>query len=210
MKVELKSRETLGTTSAKAARRQNLTPATVYGGTIESTSVLVKTSELEQILREQGRNAVFQVVLDGEKEAQVMFANIQREPLTREILNVELRHLEAGQKVIVSVPVTLLDVGVIVDATVNQSLLEIEVEVAPADIPSGFEISVQGMEIGDSKLVSDLELPEGVVVLDDADEPIVSIAPPVDEPEEDEEAEEVDPAAVETTEQSNEEEEEEG
>lgn len=209
MKVELKSRETLGTTSAKAARRQNLTPATVYGGTIESTSVLVKTSELEQILREQGRNAVFQVVLDGEKEAQVMFANIQREPLTREILNVELRHLEAGQKVIVSVPVTLLDVGVIVDATVNQSLLEIEVEVAPADIPSGFEISVQGMEIGDSKLVSDLELPEGVVVLDDADEPIVSIAPPVDEPEEDEEAEEVDPAAVETTEQSNEEEEEE-
>lgn len=210
MKVELKSRETLGTTSAKAARRQNLTPATVYGGTIESTSVLVKTSELEQILREQGRNAVFQVVLDGEKEAQVMFANIQREPLTREILNVELRHLEAGQKVIVSVPVTLLDVGVIVDATVNQSLLEVEVEVAPADIPSGFEISVQGMEIGDSKLVSDLELPEGVVVLDDADEPIVSIAPPVDEPEEDEEAEEVDPAAVETTEQSNEEEEEEG
>ena len=210
MKVELKSRETLGTTSAKAARRQNLTPATVYGGTIESTSVLVKTSELEQILREQGRNAVFQVVLDGEKEAQVMFANIQREPLTREILNVELRHLEAGQKVIVRDPVTLLDVGVIVDATVNQSLLEIEVEVAPADIPSGFEISVQGMEIGDSKLVSDLELPEGVVVLDDADEPIVSIAPPVDEPEEDEEAEEVDPAAVETTEQSNEEEEEEG
>lgn len=210
MKVELKSRETLGTTSAKAARRQNLTPATVYGGTIESTSVLVKTSELEQILREQGRNAVFQVVLDGEKEAQVMFANIQREPLTREILNVELRHLEAGQKVIVSVPVTLLDVGVIVDATVNQSLLEIEVEVAPADIPSGFEISVQGMEIGDSKLVSDLDLPEGVAVLDDADEPIVSIAPPVDEPEEDEEAEEVDPAAVETTEQSNEEEEEEG
>lgn len=205
MKVELKSRETVGTTSAKAARRQNLTPATVYGGTIESTSVLIATPQLDQILREQGRNAVFNVVLDGEKEAQVMFANIQRDALTSTILNVELRHIEAGQKVTVTIPVTLLEVGTIVDATVNQNLLEIEVEVAPADIPSGFEVSVEGMEIGDSKLVSELDVPEGVTVLTDGEEPIVTIAPPEAEEEETETEEEVDPAAVETTEQSNEE-----
>lgn len=204
MKVELKSRETVGTTSAKAARRQNLTPATVYGGSIESTSVLIPTPELDQILREQGRNAVFDVVLDGEKEAQVMFANIQRDALTSTILNVELRHIEAGQKVVVTIPVTLLEVGTIVDAMVNQNLLEIEIEVAPADIPSGFEVSVEGMEIGDSKLVSELDIPEGITVLTDGDEPIVSIAPPEAEEETDTE-EEVDPAAVETTEQSNDE-----
>ncbi len=209
MKIELKSRDQVGTSSAKAARRQNLTPATIYGGSIDSSSVLIKTSDLDQILREQGSNAVFDVVLDGDKESQVMFANIQRDPVKDDILNVELRHLEAGQKVQVTIRIDLQDTDRITDATINQNMMEIDIVVAPADIPSAFTLSVEGMEIGDTKVVSDLDIPESVEVLAEADEPVVSIAAPKVEVEETDE-EEVDPAMVETTEQAPEEVTEEG
>lgn len=201
MAIQVTTREKLGKSASKAARREGKTPITVYGKDFDAYSGLVETHEIEQLLRSEGRNAVFEVNIDGTPK-RVMFANIERNPIRNDILNLQLRVLAAGQKVEVQIPIEVLNTEVITEGVVTQTLMHVDVNVDPSNIPTSFEVDVDGMEIGDSKLVSDLGIPGDIEIITELDETVVSVAAPRVE-EEPEETEEIDPAAVETTAQSN-------
>ena len=64
-------------------------------------------------------------------------------------------------------------------------LRALEVECLPADIPTAITVDVSALNIGDSIHVSDLRLPRGVTVLNDAELTVVSVAAPTvaEEPE---------------------------
>jgi large subunit ribosomal protein L25 len=53
---------------------------------------------------------------------------------------------------------------------------EVHVECLPGQIPKHLELDVTEMHIGQHVEAKDLQLPEGVVLLDDADKVIVSIS----------------------------------
>lgn len=82
---------------------------------------------------------------------------------------------------------------------------DIEIICLPSLLPEYLEVDVSGMEIGDLFRLSDIKLPEGVVIheleLEDGhDRTIVNMQPPTVE-EVDEDAEDVDAADVPATEQ---------
>jgi large subunit ribosomal protein L25 len=64
---------------------------------------------------------------------------------------------------------------------------EISVECLPGAIPQQIVLDVSELEIGDHREASDLDLPKGVELLEEADRVIVSIAAPRLEEEEEEE-----------------------
>ena len=57
-------------------------------------------------------------------------------------------------------------------------LWEIEIECLPAQIPENIPVDVTPLKIGDSILVKDLALPEGVQVLADPEATVISLAAP--------------------------------
>jgi len=56
----------------------------------------------------------------------------------------------------------------------------VEVECMPTAVPEKLRAEVAALEIGDDIRVSDLKLPDGVKVIDDADAVVVAMAPPAD------------------------------
>ena len=71
-------------------------------------------------------------------------------------------------------------VGVKRDGGILQHVLrEIEIECLPDKIPANVEIDIAGLEIGQSFHVSDLKLEEGVEILTDPEEVILTIIAPV-------------------------------
>lgn len=196
MKLKAQKRERLGTSASKQARNDNKVPATIFGSDMEAQSVLIDRKEFDELLRELGRNAVFNIDLDGE-ETQVLIKNIDLSALKPEIYNVELNALTKGQKVTVPVTIVLKGLEDVKEGVVTQTLNEVEVETDPLDIPTEITLNVSDLVIGDTVVVSDLKVPENVTVLAEAEETVVVVAAPrVEEEPTDGDAEVAEPEVI--------------
>lgn len=185
MKLHAEKRETVGTGASKQARADKKIPAVVFGKEFGSTSVLIDAKEFEDLLRELGRNAVFNIDIEG-KETQVIIKNIDRSALKPEFYNVEMQAITKGQKVTVSITINIEGSEEVEEGIVTQVLNELEVEVAPADIPNEITVNVETMEIGDVLTVADLVTPSNLTVLSEDDTTVVVVSAPQleEEPEE--------------------------
>jgi large subunit ribosomal protein L25 len=196
MKLKAQKRERLGTSASKQARNDNKVPATIFGSDMDAQSVLIDRKEFDELLRELGRNAVFNIDLDGE-ETQVLIKNIDLSALKPEIYNVELNALTKGQKVTVPVTIVLEGLEDVKEGVVTQTLNEVEVETDPLDIPTEITLNVSDLVIGDTVVVSDLKVPENVTVLAEAEETVVVVAAPrVEEEPTDGDAEVAEPEVI--------------
>lgn len=195
MSIKAELRTKTGTGASKQARREGKIPATLYGKEVEATSLLVSAREFEALLKAEGSNAVFDVEFDG-KTQQVILKGFEKASLKDHFYSIDLEAISANQKLQVEVPLVLLNEETVKVGIVAQVFNTIEIETTPANIPNAFEIDVKGMEIGDTKSISDLELPAGVEILEDAEETIVSVIAPTEEPAEDEESEAAEPEVI--------------
>lgn len=195
MSIKAELRTKTGTGASKQARREGKIPATLYGKEVEATSLLVSAREFEALLKAEGSNAVFDVEFDG-KTQQVILKDFEKASLKDHFYSIDLEAISANQKLQVEVPLVLLNEETVKVGIVAQVFNTIEVETTPANIPNAFEIDVKGMEIGDTKSISDLEVPAGVEILEDAEETIVSVIAPTEEPAEDEESEAAEPEVI--------------
>ena len=123
-----------------------------------------------------------------------MIKEIQRHPVTYDILHVDFHRVSLTEEVTTRVPVELVgeSIGVKEGGILEFLLRELEIRCLPTEIPEHIAIDISHMRIGDSLRVGDLKLKEGITVLDDPETVIVLIAAPVvrEEIEEVEEAEE--------------------
>ncbi|HJB23256.1 50S ribosomal protein L25 [Jeotgalibaca ciconiae] len=195
MKLKAQKRERLGTSASKQARVDKKIPAVVFGKEFDSTAVLIDSKEFEDLLRSEGRNAVFNIDIDG-KETQVIIKNVDRSALKPEYYNVELQAITKGQKVTVTVTIVPNGAEEIKEGILTQTLNELEVETEPANIPSEIELDVSELVIGDTVTVSELTVPENVTVLSDPESTVIVISAPQLEEETDEDAEVAEPEVI--------------
>ncbi len=179
--LSVTTRDNSGKGAARSLRRSGRVPAIIYGHGREPQALSINTRDLEKLLEHiSAENTVIDLVLDG-KASRTLIREIQRHPFKRQILHVDFQELVAGEKVIVRLPVILMGVpdGVRMDGGIlDQTMRELEVEVDPANIPNHVEVDVTKMVIGSSLHVSDIQLPEGVEVVGDADASVAVVSAP--------------------------------
>jgi large subunit ribosomal protein L25 len=94
-------------------------------------------------------------------------------PVTDEVLHISFYVTDKNTEITSEVPVELTGLAPAQDMGIGfviQSLNEIHVRCLPANLPDHFEVDVTGLaNIGDSILVGDLKLPEGVELDSDMD-----------------------------------------
>ena len=202
-RIEVQPREGLGKGAVRALRRQGLIPGVVYGHNFGPIPVQVELEELKRLLHHESiESMLIRMKLNGREET-VMIKEIQRHPVTYDILHVDFHRVSLTEEVTTRVPIELVgeSIGVKEGGILEFLLRELEIKCLPTEIPEHITIDVSRMRIGDSLRVGDLELKEGITVLDDPDTVIVLIAAPVvreeiEEVEEAEEAEEEEPELV--------------
>ena len=174
-------RDAVGKGAARTLRSKGEIPAVIYGHGRESQALSLNARDLDKMLGNiQAESTVIEVTV-GSTTSKTLIREIQRHPIRRQILHVDFQALVAGEKVIVSIPILLTGVpeGVRLDGGVlDQTLRELEIEVDPSSIPDRIELDVTNMVIGDSKHVSDLVVPSGVEVQNDADTSVAVVAAP--------------------------------
>ena len=174
-------REVLGK-KVKTLRRQGLTPANIYGQRVDSQAVQVPTDELKHVLKTAGRNEIVYLRLDGDEPRPTFVREIQKNPVTDIILHVDFNQISLKEKVKADVPIHLVGLSPAVDTfggILMHGLDHVSVEALPTEVPSFLELDVSSLvEINQALHVSDLELPEDVTLLTDAEQVVAKVAPP--------------------------------
>ena len=108
--IEVEPRETLGKNASRRLRRAGLIPAVVYGGGREPVGVQVDPRPVEAALHSpMGLNTLIQLKLAGrDLRRMVLVREIQRHPVTEQLLHVDFVRVEMDRKIEVSVPVELV------------------------------------------------------------------------------------------------------
>lgn len=184
MKFTAQKRDGSGTSAAKQLRKEDLVPGVVYASDLDPINISMSVSDVEQIRRELGLNSVFDLELDG-KTRTVYVREISQSALKPSIYNISLQAIKKGQKLEMPLSIVIVNEDALADkeGVASTTSLEINVVADPATAPDSVEVDVTGLAIGDSVTAGELNLASDIELVTDADEVIVAISAPVEEPE---------------------------
>jgi len=187
------------TNSKQGLRREGFTPGVLYSRDIDSIPLAVSAKEFGKSLTTgAGANAIYSLVFsDGGKEEShlAMVKEIQKNSITGEFIHVDFHGISLAEKIHTKVPVVTAGEapGVKEGGILQHNLREIEVECLPTKIPEHISVDISGLGLGGQVNVRDLPQLEGVQILTDADDVILSVSAPRTEAEPTAEAEAAEP-----------------
>lgn len=151
-------RSEFGKGAARQVRREGRVPAVLYGHGTDPRHVSLPGHDVLLALRTP--NVLIRLEgLPGGNELALPKA-IQRDPIKGSIEHVDLILVRRGEKVTIEVPIQVSG-DVNPDGMLDQQLVQISIEAEATNIPTGIEVSVEGMNVGDAVHAGDLNLPEG-------------------------------------------------
>lgn len=175
-------RRRLGKGGSRAVRRDGFVPAILYGSGDESVPIKVNAHVFETLVRTPGGvHSVIDFKLPGADEIMALIREVQRDPITRDIVHVDFQRIKAGVPVTVGLPIALTGTpeGVKIGGVLEFISREIEVKCLPRHVMSRYEVDVSGLNIGDSLQVKDLEIPSMEILTEPGRTIAVVVAPTV-------------------------------
>ena len=191
--LQIQKRTTEGK-KVKTLRNQGITPIHLYGSEFDSASMQVKMSELINILNLAGFSSPI-TLNDGKNDIIAFAREVQRHPLTEQILHVDFQIVGKDDQVEVEVPINLIGESPAVKnlGGVLIKLMEtIRVSSKVDSVPKSLELDISVIEsLEQSILVGEIEIAEGVQIVSDETFAVARVIPPRIEVEEEEVEEEI-------------------
>jgi large subunit ribosomal protein L25 len=181
-------------------------PATFYGKMVDPVSMFVELPDFLSVIHgDAGTNVILELEIKDAPQVKgkqtVIIKDMQRDPIKGDILHIDFMKISMAEEIQATIPVVISgeSTGVKLGGVLQHTIREVNIKCLPGNMPDQFELDVTELDIGDNIHVSDLPQMEGVEVLDDQEEILVSVVPPtkVEEPvvAEEEELEEEEAAA---------------
>jgi len=159
--VEAAPRDSRGKNEARRLRVTGKVPAVLYGDKGDALALSVNTKQVSQILRSAtGHNTLFQVAIAG-KEQPAIVKDWQVDPVTGNLLHVDLLRVAMDVRMRVNVPVHTFGepAGVKVQGGIFETVTrEVEIECLPGEIPTEFRLDISHLMIGMQLRVSDIQI----------------------------------------------------
>ena len=198
-KLTLEKREVTGK-KIKSLRASGLIPSVIYG---EKTLVLTSSEYVatEKVLEKAGYHSPIDLDMAGKKQLAIV-KNVQIDPVSRKIVNVEFQAISANEVVEATTPIVIVnfeasDASKIYHFAMTQAMEEIDVKAKPADLPAELTVDASALKDVDDKItIADIKLPKGVELADkelDSEQVVASLYDPAAEAAE-REAEAAEPA----------------
>ncbi len=167
---------------ARALRREGRVPAVLYGPTTASTAISLSAAELAARIAAAAKMRLIRLKssapeLDGKH---VIFKELQRAPVSGEILHADLYEVDLGRAIRVQVPLKFTGraTGVALGGILQPLERAVTVECLPLEIPESIEVDVSDVGIHDVIHVSSLKFAGNVRPIFDTDYPVVTVLPP--------------------------------
>lgn len=192
-KIKSEIRNVFGKNASRRIRQEGMIPAILYGADTVSIPLTLNKKDVFAILKaETGENTIFKISFNSETR-NTMIKELQKDPVTDEILHADLIQIVMDNIISVSVPIVLVGEAVGVKAEggfVDFVTREVEIECLPKNIPEQLEIDISSLHLHQSLKVEDLSSPGEITLVTDPNTVVVLIHAPTKEEFEVEEIEE--------------------
>lgn len=179
--LSARARDRAGKGSARAARREGLVPAVIYGDKKDPFTITVTQRDLEKLLKPGFFSHLIDIEVGGDKH-RVLPRDLQQHPVTDRALHVDFLRVSATSELTVEVPVEFINdeacPGLKRGGVLNVVRHDVEVYCLADNIPEKIVVDLAGRQIGDSIHISAVTLPQGVRPTIDRDFTIATIAAP--------------------------------
>jgi len=163
----------------KAIRTAGNIPAVIYGKHVTTPiSIVCQKNDFIKKFKEAGYSTP--LTLEGEGIDQfVLIQDMQLDPVSDVVLHVDFLAVNKNEKVTTEIPVKLVGESPIEKLGEGKiQLLKdfIEVEAFPQDLPHGVQIDISVIEkMDDTIFVKDIKLSDKVEILDDLEQPLITV-----------------------------------
>ena len=168
-------RDSIVKQSTKQLRRDGYLIANIYGKGIDNINAAFKTNDFIRFMRNKEEIA-FDVKV-GEKQLKVVVQEYQKDPITSDLLHVDLMVAQPGVRCTYKVPVTVTGTP---KGLKNKGLFayhrkRVPVKCTIENLPKSFHFEISNLDTGDNFLVRDIKMPEGVECFLDPRVPVVGV-----------------------------------
>ena len=170
--------------SAEVLREQGIVPAVFYGPKEGTTPISINAQKLESLWKSAGETTIITLKGVGE-DKDTLIHDAQFHPVTGKLLHVDFYVLEKGKKVKIKVPLEFTGVAPAEKSgnIVVKALYEIEIEVAPQELPHNLPVDISSLvNVGDHIVAKDVKLPPSATLIANPDEIVVSVKEFKEEP----------------------------
>jgi len=181
-KIELAAgtRDILGK-KVRFLRRQGVTPVHVFGHGIKSLALQCDTVELRHALTEAGKTRLIGLKTGkAKKPTSVVVREIQKNPLTGELLHVDFYQVKMEEKIRVDIPIITVGEAPALKHKENILVHELNilhVECLPDNIPQDIEVDIGSLTEADDMIrVKDIVLDRKITVLNEPEQVVVRIS----------------------------------
>ena len=187
VKITASERQKLGSAESRRLRRQGFIPGVLYG---QATPVQIAVAERDLRAALNGRSgmhAVLDVTVDGGSSHSAVLKDFQVSNIRGTLTHVDLQEVRLDQPIQTAVAVHLVGepVGVKEGGVLSQVATEVRVEALPLEIPEHLDVDFSEMGVGDTLRLAELQVPDGVTILDDPEAVVLATVtlPTREEPE---------------------------
>ena len=183
MQLAAAVRERAGKGASRAVRLTGRVPAVIYGDKQAPVTIHVPEKELTKLLHTgHFMNSVVELDLDGAVH-RTLPRDVQFNVVSDRPIHVDFLRLAAGGMIAVNVPVHFIDEdkspGIKRGGTLNIVRHEVELNCPSDAIPDQLDVSLDGLDLGDSVHISAIKLPAGVTpTITDRDFTIATVVAP--------------------------------
>jgi large subunit ribosomal protein L25 len=170
-------RKNLGKAATKAVRNADLVPCVLYGGS-ENLHFTVVPLDLRSLIYSPEFKVV-EINLEGETH-RCIIKSAQFHPVTDKVVHIDFLRLIDNHKVKVDIPISFegVAVGIKEGGKLIKKLRKVSIKTVPEKLIDKIILNTTKMKLGESLRIKDLEISEGVEVLNNGNIPIATIEIP--------------------------------
>jgi large subunit ribosomal protein L25 len=158
-----------GKGASRRLRRAGKVPAVVYGAGTAAENVQFDHETVVLASRHDWfSSAILDLLVDGNRQ-KVLLRDFQKHPVKEQVLHLDFLRIDEAKPIRVYVSIRFLNqekspAAKTSGVVISRNQTEVEVSCLPKDLPEFIEVDLADLELGDSRHLSDLKLPEGVEI----------------------------------------------
>lgn len=162
----------------KQLRREGSVPVSIQHRGNKTLHLQTETKPLDDFIRAHGEAAMLELIVEGGVRHQALISEIQRDRVTKKLLQVTFQGVQLGDSVKVHIPLVFHGEPEPVrlqTALLQHSIEQLEIRCQPGDLPDHITVDVSNMMGTDTLRVSDLPPQDKYEILTSADTVIASL-----------------------------------
>jgi large subunit ribosomal protein L25 len=169
LKINAQPRSDMGKGASRRLRHTGQVPGIIYGAHKDPEMITLSHNELLRHLEHEAFYSHILELLMGDRSERVILKDLQRHPARPFVLHADFQRISESEKIRVRVPLHFIGSdqapGVkIGGGIISHNLSDVEIDCLPKDLPEFIEVDISGLNLNQSLHLSDLKLPEGVVL----------------------------------------------